>query len=190
MQTDQQHIIRLLKAQDKAAISVLYDRYAATLNGVIFRIVHSEELAEDVLQETFIKIWKKGASYDSSKGTLFTWMLNIARNTAIDKTRSANFRNKGKIQELDTHVYGIGTESINPDHIGVKDMLDRLDPKYKEILELVYFQGYTQKEIEEELNIPLGTVKSRVRIGLRELRTIFEGSKISLGFLLSLISQL
>ena len=115
-------------------------------------------------------------------------MLNIARNTAIDKTRSANFRNKGKIQTLDSSVYNIKADTFNPDYIGLKKMLDKLDPKYREILDLVYFQGFTQKEIEEHLNIPLGTIKSRVRIGLRELRKFFDAAKVILIFLLVLIT--
>ena len=187
MSKDLQHIIRLLKEKDKKAISILYDSYAATLNGVIVRIVQSEEIAQDVLQETFVKIWKNGPRYDSSKGTLFTWMLNIARNTAIDKTRSASFKNKGKIQALDKSVYNIKGTGINPDQIGLRNMLDSLDPKYKQIMELVYFQGYTQKEISDELDLPIGTIKSRVRIGLRELRKFFDGAQMILGFLFGCI---
>lgn len=177
---EQQNIIRLLANQDKKAIAHLYDQYGSALFGVILKVVKSEEIAKDVLQESFIKIWKNGPKYDTRKGTLFTWMLNIARNTAIDKTRSANFRQKGNIQGLDYHVYNIGTTGLTPEHIGLRNVLDQLDPKYKKVIDLVYFQAYTQKEVVEELGIPLGTVKSRVKIGLRELRKIFEISKVVL----------
>ena len=180
MTEETRNIIRLLQKQDKGVIAELYDRYGDALYGIIFRIVQSESLAKDVLQECFIKIWKKGANYDETKGTLFTWMLNIARNTAIDKTRSASFRRKQTIQALDDNVYRIGTTEIKPEHIGLKNMLEQLDPKYREVLDLVYFNGYTHKEVQEQLDIPLGSVKSRLRIGLRELRKIFDVSNIVL----------
>lgn len=168
-------IIKLLQKQDKKAISILYDRYAPALYGIVLKIVRSEEIAQDVLQEAFVKIWKNGAQYNAKKGTLFTWMLNITRNTAIDKTRSASFRNSGKIQGLDLSVSDNKNLSFqnNPDHIGLKDMVNGLEEKYRVILDLIYFQGYTHSEVVETLDIPLGTVKSRIRIGLRELRKLF-----------------
>lgn len=180
MTEEQRNIIRLLQVKDKRAIELLYDQYSNTLYGVVLKIVRSEELAKDTLQEAFVKIWRNGPKYNAAKGTLFTWMLNIARNTAIDKTRSANYRHKGKIQSLDANVYKIGESRINPDHIGVKNMINQLEPKYKEVIDLVYFQAYTHKEVMEELDIPLGTVKSRLRIGLRELRRVFDISKVVL----------
>lgn len=191
MKANNQHIISLLKAQDDQAISLLYDTYAPALYGIILKIVHSEEVAQDVLQESFIKAWKNGSRYESSKGTLFTWLLNIARNTAIDKTRSASFRQNGKIQGLDKSVYNNISLSHqqNPDHIGLKTIVDGLEEKYRIIIELVYFKGYTQQEVVECLGIPLGTVKSRVRIALRELRAIFERNHVSFILLTLLLTH-
>lgn len=170
---NEQKIIKLLKTRDKKAISWLYDRFSPALYGVACRIVKSEALAQDVLQDAFVKIWKNGANYDRSKGTLFTWMLNITRNTAIDKTRSAHFRHNGKIQPIDHFVNkseaGLSHE-ISTNHIGIRKKIEILEEKYKTIIDLVYFNGYTQQEVAEQLNLPLGTVKSRVRIALRELK--------------------
>lgn len=175
MKASKQNLISRLQAQDKSVIGELYDLYSDTLYGIVLRIVQQEGLAQDVLQESFVKIWKNGSKYDTSKGTLFTWMLNICRNTAIDKTRSANYKRRDKIHVIDQTVYNNEKWSCEqkPDHIGLHQEVINLEAKYREIIELIYFQGYTQKEVTEHLNIPLGTVKSRVRIGLRELRKLF-----------------
>ena len=168
-------IIRLLQQNDERAIQLLYDDYAAALYGVVFRIVLSEDLAQDVLQESFMKIWKNAQGYNRSKGTLFTWILNICRNTAIDATRSKHHRGKGKIQTLEklVHQKEEQFQEININHIGLRQHVHELDAKYREVIELIYFEGFTQKEVEEKLVIPLGTVKSRLRIGLGELRKLY-----------------
>lgn len=148
----------------------LYDRYGAALYGIALKIVRDEGTAEDVVQDSFTKIWQNAKRYDATKGRLFTWMLNITRNTAIDKTRSAQSRQK--IQELDSAVYNnarMRTE-MSTDSIGLRKIVKRLDPKYRQMIDLAYFGGYTHKEIEEALNLPLGTIKSRLRIAMRELR--------------------
>ena len=178
------HTIKRLQERDKEVIGELYDRYAPALFGVVLRIVRTEETAEDVLQEVFMKIWKYGPDYAPRKGTLFTWMLNIARRKAIDKTRSRAFRINGQTQRLDDHVLNIGYHP-KTDHIGLRKIVDGLDEKYRVVIDLVYFHGFTQAEVMEYLDIPLGTVKSRLRIGLRELRTFFEEHRVSVLALLS-----
>ncbi len=183
---DEQDIIQLLQAKDKKAISIIYDQYSAALYGVVLRIVQSEAIAQDVMQDAFIKIWKNGTSYDKSKGKLFTWLLNITRNTAIDKTRSAHFRGNGRIQSIDSFVDDTNpsfSHEMETNHIGVRKKVDTLEAKYKTIIDLIYFNGYTQREVAEHLKLPLGTVKSRVKIALRTLREVFneepKRSKIS-----------
>ncbi len=168
-----QQIIQQLHAQDRAVIGYLYDAYGAALFGVVLRIVQQRELAEQILQDTFVKVWRNGASYDDSKGRLFTWLLNIARNTAIDATRTAHFQKSRKTDSLDGLVYSPGGESIQPDHIGVREVVSRLDEKYKSLIDLIYFKGYTQEEAAEETGIPLGTIKTRLRYAINELRGIF-----------------
>jgi RNA polymerase sigma-70 factor (ECF subfamily) len=138
--------------------------------------VKSEELAEDVLQDAFIKIWKNITAYDSSKGTLFTWILNVARNTAIDKIRSQEYKNLSKIQPIDNHVGLVDHQSNTQtqiDHIGLDKVVDKLKPEHQTIIDYIYFKGFTQVEVSEALNIPLGTVKTRVKSAINHLRELF-----------------
>jgi RNA polymerase sigma-70 factor (ECF subfamily) len=166
-------LITRLQRQDRAAIGELYDAYGSALFGVVLRIVQSRELAEQVLQDTFVKAWRNGASYDASKGRLFTWLVNIARNTAIDATRTAYFQHYRKTDSLENLVHKPGGESVNPDHLGLRDVVNSLDEKYKSLIDLVYFKGYTQEEVADETGIPLGTVKTRLRYAIGELRKLF-----------------
>src|SRR5690349_23233004 len=121
---ENQQLITRLQRQDKAAVGELYDAYGGALFGVVLRIVRSQELAEQVLQDTFLKVWRNSSTYDASKGRLFTWLLNIARNTAIDVTRSSHYQQSWKTDSLDNVVHKPGGESINPDHLGLKEAVD------------------------------------------------------------------
>jgi RNA polymerase sigma factor (sigma-70 family) len=170
--TDQEtNLVELLRAGDEKALSLLYDKYAPALYGVALKIVKREELAEDVLQETFIKIWSAFSHYDATKGRLFTWMLNICRNQAIDKIRSGSYRVSLKTQDIqDTNTSTLaGSMQTRPDHIGIKEITEKLNPDQKIVIDMMYFGGYTQSEVAEELNIPLGTVKTRARNAIKIL---------------------
>jgi len=172
----EEELVRRLKAQDTIAVQALYDMYSGALLGVISRIIPQTELAEDLLQETFIKIWNSANSYDSNKGRLFTWMMNIARNLSIDKVRSRDFRNSGKNQDIENNVDFIDSQkeiTFNADLLGLKDMVTALKPEFNSVLNMVYFKGYTHVEAAEELNLPLGTVKTRIRMAIMELRKHF-----------------
>lgn len=165
-----------LRSRDNAAVSMLYDMYSPTLYGVVLQIVKVEEVAEDVLQEAFIKIWKSFDSYDEGKGKLFTWMINISRNLAIDKVRSKEYRVRNATEELPSNGrVGFITEAFNPEHIGVREAVDQLNPEQKQIIDLMYFEGFTQSEIAEAYDIPLGTVKTRARSAVKFLSRIFKG---------------
>lgn len=167
----EEELISLLKLKDKVAFSYLYDNYSAALYGIVLRILKQDEKAsQDVLQEAFIKIWKKIESYDEFKGTLFTWMLNITRNTAIDALRSIN---RHPIQSISDDVNIYDREhfyEMGEDKIGIKDTLSNLREEYKIIIQMAYFGGFTQEEISQKLEMPLGTVKTRTRAALSELR--------------------
>jgi len=182
MKKQDHQIVYRLRQKDKCVVADLYDRYAPVLFGVIVSIVRSEAIAEDVLQDTFIKVWKNSHTYDSSKGTLFTWLLNIARNTAIDHTRSKSFRFNGQFQSIDPERHDACDHSTqrHMDKVGVRKIVNALEEKYRVIIDLIYFQGFTQQEVQEYLGIPLGTVKSRTRIALRELRCLFDEQQITL----------
>lgn len=169
-------LIALLQGKDEKAFNYLYDNYSGALYGIIIRILDREDWAADVLQEVFLKIWRNIGQYDTGKGRLYTWMLNVARNTAIDALRSKNFRQERKTIDMEQTVsYGEDRLSTrtNTDHLGVKKILMGLKDDFRVIIDLAYFQGYTQEEISQKLKIPLGTVKTRMRNALIELKTIF-----------------
>lgn len=172
-QISEEEMILLLRQKNERAFSVLYDNYSAALYGVILRIVMTEEIAEDVLQEAFVKIWNNFSGYDNTKGRLFTWMINIARNLAIDKTRSKDYKNSQKNLDVEKIVSYIDTKkstSFAPDGIGVKDIVAKLKPDYFEVVDLIYFKGCTHVEAAEELKLPLGTVKTRLRMAIQQLK--------------------
>lgn len=171
----QDELIILIRERNQKAFAYLYDNYSQALFGVIDSIINNQEESEDVLQNTFLKIWNNFDSYDTSKGRLYTWMLNIARNLAIDSTRSKHEKIKNKIQEATDFVYyknNLYIDDMSHETIGLKRIVDNLKESHREIIDLSYYQGYTQEEISKKLNIPLGTVKTNVRQALLILRSL------------------
>lgn len=172
----EEELVYLLKQQNQEAFNYLYQHYSAVLYGVIIRVITDEQTAQDVLQEVFIKIWNHIAQYNSSKGRVYTWMINIARNAAIDKLRSKGEIMKGKIRTGEEHVYNLQhnlkTEQ-QTDAIGLRNLISELKPEYQNIIELSYFKGFTLDEISKILDIPLGTVKTRMRHAIQLLREKF-----------------
>jgi RNA polymerase sigma-70 factor (ECF subfamily) len=169
-------LVMALRNKEKAGAEALYDMYSSSLYGIIFRIVQHEEIAEDLLQDTFVRIWNSFSSYDASKGRLFTWMVNIARNISIDKTRSKDFRNSSKTEDIENNVLSLemrADNTLNPETMGLKELVAKLKPEQKIILDMVYFRGFTHAEVSEELEIPLGTVKTRLRNAIISLRKVF-----------------
>jgi RNA polymerase sigma factor (sigma-70 family) len=171
----EQALTSLLKSNDRGAFEYLYDNYSSALYGIIVKIVKDEERACDAMQDTFLKIWKNIGSYNPEKGTLFTWILNIARNTAIDKLRVEVKKERVINLELvrDGDLSSIAIFNPIPATMDLRSIVERLLPERKLLIEMVYFQGYTHEEVSERLSLPLGTVKSRIRKALQELREIF-----------------
>lgn len=170
-------LVLQLQNRDQQAFSYLYDNYSAALNGVICRMVEDKELAEDILQEAFVKIWNNFSSYDSSKGRLFTWMLNITRNLTIDTLRSKGYKKQAKISGDENSVVnltGDGRTAERFDAMGIRKQLVNLKPEQRIIIEMAYFQGFTQDEISKEMGIPLGTIKTRMRAAITELRKMLQ----------------
>jgi RNA polymerase sigma factor (sigma-70 family) len=166
-------LVSLLKAKDSRAFSYLYDNYSSALYTIISQIVNDMELANDVMQEVFVNIWRRIESYDAGKGRLFTWMLNVARNAAIDTLRSKSYQNSQKnLSMSDNEELGSKGQvlNVNIDNIGFAKVLDRLKKEHRTLIDLAYFKGYTHEEISEIENIPLGTVKTRIRNALLQLR--------------------
>ena len=174
--TTQSNLIELLQRGDNEGYEQLYDNYSPMLFGIICRIVGETEDAENLLQDCFIKIWRNIEQYDATKGRFATWLINIARNTAIDFTRSKIYSQRLKNQTVDNLVSYEQHLSTTPhtDTIGLRQIVNALTPQCREIIEWMYFEGYTQQEISETFNIPLGTVKTRARMGLVALREYFE----------------
>lgn len=172
----QDELILLIRERDQKAFSYLYDNYSQALFGVVQAIVNDTVESEDVLQKAFLKIWDSFSTYDENKGRLYTWMLNIARNLAIDSTRSKHEKIKSKIQSTSENVYkfenSLSVDDDSADAIGIKGIVNELKEEHKTVIDLAYFEGYTQEEISKKLNLPLGTVKTRVRQALLKLREL------------------
>ncbi|WP_244140782.1 RNA polymerase sigma factor [Kaistella flava (ex Peng et al. 2021)] len=178
-------IISLLLSRDEKGFNYLYKNYSGALYGVIFRIVRYEEEANEVLQDVFVKIWNSVKSFDSNKASLYTWMLNIARNSAIDRLKSKSFQNDLQNQSIPDFVndhVALSTEQkheFNEIQKGVNTLRD----DYKILINKAYFGGFTQEEIAEELGVPLGTVKTRTRAALLELKNILKEFTVIILFL-------
>ena len=166
-------LVTQLQSGDEKALSQIYDMYSGSLYGLVLKIVRDDQLAQDILQDCFVNIWKKAQSYSSSKGSFFTWMLNICRNKSIDELRKIERERNGKNQMSDSNVYMMNGVETNIDTIGLKDMLAKLPEEQQLIIEFLYFKGYTQQEVSDELDIPLGTVKTRARNAVKELQNYF-----------------
>lgn len=172
-------LVQKLVSKDKTVIDIIYHMYSGALLGAVFRIVNNKEAAEDVLQESFIKIWKNGEKYDPTKGRLFTWMLNICKHSALDYVKSAAYKNNQNqsIPLFDNENEAdkrFGSSEQNIETIGMNEVINKLENDHKEIVDLIYIKGYTQAETAEMLGIPLGTIKSRSRSAINKLRLIFE----------------
>ncbi|MBD3630359.1 sigma-70 family RNA polymerase sigma factor [Cyclobacterium sp.] len=170
---EEQALIQGLRARNRQVQEYLYEKYSRALFGVISRIIYDSDLAEEVFHDAFVKISQKIDSYDPSKGRLYTWMANICRNAAIDKTRSKEFSKSSKTNTIDDYVYGMESESGTAaavDGIGVRELMEELNEEQRFVMECIYFKGYTHTEVAENYGIPLGTVKSRVRSAITVLK--------------------
>ena len=171
--TDLDLLVNQFQDKNQVAFEKLYDMYSKSIHGVVYNIVKDSDIADELMQDVFIKAWKKADTYSSRKGRFFTWILNIARNTAIDKTRSKAFKQSRQNLNSDYFVDIITSNDnldASTDAIGIKKFVTNLGKKCKEVIELLYFKGYTQKEASEELQMPIGTVKTRNRNCIQQLR--------------------
>jgi RNA polymerase sigma factor (sigma-70 family) len=174
---DEESLVSLLKEQDKPAFEYLYQHYSPALLGILMKSVANEDTANDLLQDVFVKIWKNIGSYQAEKGRLYTWMLNIARNTGIDYLRSKQSKRENKNQTIEDVVYHVDSEnqvSQKEDTIGIRSLVGTLSEEQQLVLEYVYFKGYTQDDASKALNLPLGTIKTRIRSAMMELRKEFK----------------
>ena len=170
----EQELVVLLNEQSNDAFNYLYDNYSGAIYTIKNQIVPDKDTASDVMQEVFVNIWRKINTYDAAKGRLFTWMLNIARNASIDKVRSKGYRDSQRNQPIADSENSRITMSLNPSvtDVGLKKVLTNLNEEYRKLIDLSYYQGFTHEEIAKMLGIPLGTVKTRIRIAISQLRTM------------------
>jgi RNA polymerase sigma-70 factor, ECF subfamily len=173
-QTADETLIELMHRRDPKCVSLLYDAYSRALYGIILHIVQNRELAEEVLQDTFTKAWRNIDRYDTRKGRLYTWLVNIARNSAIDATRAKHFNRRNASIESSLNSIDLRqNKCLNTDTIGIQNLTETLPPYYKILIDLIYFQGFTQAETAEYLSIPIGTVKTHLRTAMTILKRLF-----------------
>jgi|APTNR8051073442_1049403.scaffolds.fasta_scaffold01031_12 RNA polymerase sigma-70 factor (ECF subfamily) len=173
-----QEIVALLAQNPRQAMPLIVGKYGETLLGVLLRMTGERELAEDLLQDSMVKVWKNASGYNADRGRLFTWLIGIARNTAIDYLRVQKNQQQRQSVSLDSPVYSERIGSLADDghptlvDSGLVETIQKLDEKYRQIIDLLYLQGYTQQQATDILGIPLGTVKTRAQAAIRELRKL------------------
>lgn len=173
----EEELVVLLKQKSQEAFNYLYKNYSGVLYGIVKRVISDDQTAEDVLQDVFVKIWNNIEQHNSEKGRIYTWMINIARNAAIDKLRSKGEIMKSKIHTGEDVVYNVSTglkTEQQTDTIGLRKVVAGLKPEYEVIVDLAYYKGFTLDEIAKTLEIPLGTVKTRMRHAMQLLREHFK----------------
>jgi RNA polymerase sigma-70 factor (ECF subfamily) len=173
---DESEIIRRLQSRDPQAMADLYDLYGRPTYGLIYRIVRNSAAAEDLVQETFLRIWNRIHAFDPEKGALGPWVLAVARNRAIDYLRSVEGRmaqTSVEVEKMEQPALfsGLESEILNLDRVRLlRDAFQKLTPNQRVVLELAYYEGLSQSEMAERMKQPLGTVKTWVRSALRTLR--------------------
>ena len=171
-------LIERIVNKDEKALSELYDRYAKLSYSIILAIIKNPKEAEELLQEVFITVWNKSSLFNLKKGNVYGWLVTIARNIAIDRIRSKRFKeHKSLMEGLEFPFESIDTLPLDTliteeRSVIIKEALAKIPQEQKEAIVLTYFEGYSQKEIAELLKLPLGTVKTRIRMGMQKLQTL------------------
>lgn len=178
-------LMRNIALKDENALVRLYDLYSKLLYSLILRIVKNQEEAEELLQTIFLQVWDKAGSFDLKKGNVYSWLVTLSRNKAIDKIRSKTFKEQQRLNRDEMDLEKIYNLESNLDLRYVMDekekvktvskALEELPDEQKQVIELAYYEGLTQMEISQTLNIPLGTVKTRTRQALNKLEHLLAG---------------
>ena len=177
--TSDNELLRAVARGDESALAQVYDRYRLILFGLIVRILHSREEAEDVLQEVFLQVWRRAKDFDEARGRAFTWLVTLARSRALDRLRSLGAR--ARLAEAAPPIEYIGdaaTDVFQSEQAEViRRALAQIPVDQRQALFLGYFEGLTQSEIAARLGAPLGTVKTRMRTGMAKLRELLQERK-------------
>jgi|SRR5215217_578223 len=172
-------LISLVEAGDAEAFATLYDRHSRAAFSLAYRMMGERQASEDLTQDAFLKVWRGASSYRSERGSVRTWILSIVHNRGIDQLRSQASRRRTQDRVEATAPRSQPSEAFaetwrNSQRDQVREALNTLPSEQLKILELAYFSGYTHVEISELLRLPLGTVKGRMRLGLKKIRDYFE----------------
>jgi len=177
---DDQALMERLSYQDLTAFRTIYNRYSSLVYSASLRVLRDASLAEDMVQEIFLRIWRKPESYVAQRGKFATWLTSVTRNRAVDEIRSRNRRYRHETASPEEQEWDVpGDERDDPALTAemsdqrriILRALSGLPAEQKKVIELAYFGGLTQQEISERLKQPLGTVKTRIRLGMQKLRT-------------------
>ena len=179
-------LLKAVAARNEAALGQIYDRYRVILFGVLLRILNDRAEAEDVLQETFLQVWRRAADFDEKRGRPFTWLVTLARSRGIDRLRTLASRARvaqAGAKENPEEFSDAATDVVRSEQRGVVNKaLDQLPEEQKRPLMLAYFDGLTQSEIAAHLGAPLGTVKTRMRAGMMKMRELLSGREEYFGY--------
>jgi RNA polymerase sigma-70 factor, ECF subfamily len=173
-------LVWMIQSKNEKGFHILYDKYCGALYGILMKFVRRTEVADELLQDVFMKIWKHIDAFDPARGTLFTWMLNIARNQAIDYLRSCSYKQQSLHVDNDLFSHDFkntGATACNSNMAEMKDLRNKalqLDKKYAEVIDMIFFYGCTHEETARILKLPLGTVKTRARKGLVLLKNLYQ----------------
>jgi RNA polymerase sigma-70 factor, ECF subfamily len=172
-------LISLVEAADAEAFATLYDRHSRAAYSLAYRMMGERQTSEDLTQDAFLKVWRGASSYRADRGSVRTWILSIVHNRGIDQIRSQASRRRTQDKIEASAPRSQPSEAFaetlrNSQRDQVREALDTLPPEQLKILELAYFSGYTHVEISDLLRLPLGTVKGRMRLGLKKIRDYFE----------------
>jgi RNA polymerase sigma-70 factor (ECF subfamily) len=168
-------LIQMIKSKNRAGFDALYENYSGTFYHVIYRKVPNSLVAEDILQEVFVKIWKGIDQYDESKGKLYTWMLRVVRNTSIDYLRSQENKHKQVTRANEHADMNIPETASREIDFGLQKIVTQMEPKHRDVINTIFYGAHTYDEAAKKLGIPLGTLKSRARTALLMLRTNLAG---------------
>jgi RNA polymerase sigma-70 factor, ECF subfamily len=184
---DQELVARVAKG-DSSALDELYQRHARPVYSLVLHIVRDPSTAEDVTQEVFLKLWRQSESYRPERGALSSWLLSVAHNRAIDVVRRRRLREEYRLPETQDVGDLVADGVLDPgEAAGIADMavivrraLQQIPDAQRQAIEMAFFQGKTHVEISEELGEPLGTAKTRIRLGMRKLRTLLEAEGVEI----------
>jgi RNA polymerase sigma-70 factor (ECF subfamily) len=168
-------LLQRIHQREEAALLVLYHRYSSLVYGLALRVLQNPTPAEEVTQDIFLKIWQRPERWNPAAGQFSSWLLTITRNAAIDRLRRERHGQTQTLEQLEAH--GAATQTAEGqwyDGQLLATLLEELPPEQRQLIELAFFQGYTHSELSEKLELPLGTVKTRLRSGLQKLRALWK----------------